>query len=64
MQDTARTFSGSTSAKAKYEIYMEALHFTRIIEKLSEAKNKVGDMQSNLDKFQKAHKVQVPTNKC
>ena len=57
MQDTARTFSGSASAKSKYEVYMEALHFSKIIERLRDAKERVSEMQDDLEAFQNMHQV-------
>ncbi|KAK9811990.1 hypothetical protein WJX73_006757 [Symbiochloris irregularis] len=58
-QDTARTFSGTASAKGKYEVYMEALHFTKIISRLHEARGKVSDMSANLQDFEQRHQTKA-----
>ena len=51
LQDTAKTFSGSTGPKGKYQVFLEATQFDRIIQNQIESRSK---LQSMLDSIQAA----------
>lgn len=57
LQETVKTFASASSSSDKYTVYMDALHFTAIIERLEMANAQISDMEEDLYKFGKQHQV-------
>ena len=61
MQDTAKTFSGSTGAKGKYEMYLAATQFDRVFENQRESRLKLAAMVENISKAEGDFQVCLST---
>ena len=49
-QDTAKSFAGSTGARGKYEMFLNATQFNRTYDNQKESKNKLAAMLENIQK--------------